>query len=367
MSAPILHISPELLDKILESFNNDKDDLSSLSLVCKAWLPLAHRRLFDRLRIRSFPLNEGCNRILEFSALSCYIRHVALIVSSHNADNEEDRVEHLLRSITQVKQTNTILKCLSIIICGLSNHGLYRHFFGTLSSGSFSDIVELHLAGGHLNDVIPVICSFPRLRVFCGDFMSARVDESRTDSPLLDYFYRWISSHPPRAVTDLSISNLYGFLKFQPFASQFSRSLKTLILEFGVQECNASDFDFSFLDVLESLTVDWEALFNNIPVLQCALETIPSPHFKRFCVLTSSFDLYFNGLRNRFKELDNIIVSEKLGGITIEVQMVGTLPSRVEKAQEEIRALLDNCDKQARLEITQRSHYYKSCRFMHFF
>ncbi|KAF9256808.1 hypothetical protein L218DRAFT_1006929 [Marasmius fiardii PR-910] len=105
---PSLKLPPELVEKIVEPLSDDKTALPSLSLVFKAWRPLVHGHLFHRIRIQP-PHNERCDGILECSALSCYIRHAALVVFG-DSSNEEVEVEHLLGSITRVKQTNPILK-----------------------------------------------------------------------------------------------------------------------------------------------------------------------------------------------------------------------------------------------------------------
>ncbi|KAF9255522.1 hypothetical protein L218DRAFT_1034441 [Marasmius fiardii PR-910] len=224
-------LPPELVDKIVANLNNDRYTLSSLALVCGIWLPPSRSRLLDRIRIA--PNNQKCDKILDRPSAAGYIRHVAFILAHfpHSKADGRDELEYLLGVLKRMEQSDTYLKSLTITFDRRPNFKPYRQFFEFLSMApGFSDIVELNVmvGGNHLHDFVPFICSFPRLKKLSGHLYHAAYSNESPDHVLtcnlptsletlqfnipakyveaVRYLDKWLLSHPPRAISDLTIS-----------------------------------------------------------------------------------------------------------------------------------------------------------------
>ncbi|KAG7087044.1 hypothetical protein E1B28_013023 [Marasmius oreades] len=236
---PNCTLPPELLDNITEYLDYDKDTLFSLALVSKSWSPLAQSRLFDRIRIRPSLQHEICGRVLACNATACHIRHVAFIFT-------EDLKGDGLEEVVERMKNSSVLKSLTISFYR-PNFNPHRRFFDSLStSGSFSGIVELHVAfkGDILQDMIRFVCSFPQLKTLGGNFCPATLSKDpQTDSgsivacvlpvslealhlnapyqlKALDYLEKWLALHHSRGVSEFSVY-MNRIRKFQPYATPF--------------------------------------------------------------------------------------------------------------------------------------------------
>ncbi|KAF9255518.1 hypothetical protein L218DRAFT_1081798 [Marasmius fiardii PR-910] len=353
---------PELVDKFMTYLRNDKATLLSLCLVCRSWLPLARSFLFDKLSIESPPNNLRCDKVLDCTGILGFIRHVVImLVYILHVGGETEEVEYLSSVVKWMEQADIALKRLTIT-CLHRDFNLYRHLFESLSASSpFSNIVQLNVMFHEDlgQDVLPFICSFPRLRILCAHFDTIRVGRSeasfdRLTCTLPVSLEKLLLRLLPPFTKAGCIKNL---LKLQPYASLCSKYLRFLTLDIRDVPAQLQELDLSSFEILESLEVGPRIVFqSDCSVLCRALETISSPRFCKLgliglCIVSPYSDP--SGL----KALDEILTTERFSSVTVEAHIerrCACLPLWFERSFEkgEVEGLLEGCAEQGRLKVT---------------
>ncbi|KAF9255295.1 hypothetical protein L218DRAFT_1008720 [Marasmius fiardii PR-910] len=338
----------ELVDKIIDFCSDDWKTLLSITLICKTWLPLAHAYLFDRIRVRH-PLHEPghqfdiCKKVLD-SNMAKYIRHVSLHFQGPVTPGEE--VQYITDAVNRIRNSSNVLTSL----------GIHYHeqpeltpFQGTLESlpsfGPFTNIVELNLwlKGGKLTpNMLHFVCSFPHLQVLGVYLWEVALSNGipKATLPLslksihlnlldggsgADYLYKWLSSQSA-AVSELSLFGIKS-LDLNACVTSFSKSLRTLNISFhyGPPMLKPRDCDLSPSQVLESLTFRGPSSECHFQAISLMLETVSSPYFQTLsmtdvsiCPISSHSPKALLAQR-QFKNLDDLLATEKLSRVTVEI------------------------------------------------